>query len=151
MKYADGTYPNWNGRYFLWLAHYYVSEPQLPAPWKDYLIHQYTDKLTIPGIPSQTDGDWFKGTQDEVNYFFGNAGVPQPPPAPIPLPALFYPVNQSIYIRNTPKYLADSSNVIGVANINKPWQPTAIVKDDLGQEWWKINEKAFCAKWLTRW
>jgi lysozyme len=155
MKRADGTYPNWNGKYFLWLAHYYVTEPMLPAPWTDYLIHQYTDKLTLPGIPSQTDGDWFKGDQNAINAFFGNAGsvIPPPPPPPVVIvfPKTFTPINQDIFIRSTPQYYADGSNCIGVATMNKVWTATAIAKDNLGQDWWQVNPKGFCAKWLTRW
>jgi len=75
MKYSDGTYPNWNGKYYLWMAHYGVNEPMLPFPWTDYAIHQDMDKLIIPGISSYTDRDWMKGDQNNVNMFFGNGGI----------------------------------------------------------------------------
>jgi lysozyme len=147
MKYPDGSYPNWNGRYHLWLAHYYVNEPQIPAPWTGYLIHQYTDKLTIPGIESNTDGDWFKGDQNAVNEFFGNAGIPVPPS----LPDHFHINSGTVNIRSTPDAKSDNSNVIGTTTQGKQWQPLGISLDNQGREWWQINPRAFVAKWLTIW
>ena len=153
MKKADGSYPNWNGKYFLWEAHYYVSEPMAMPPWVGPpIIHQDTDKLSIPGISSFTDGDWFYGDQNAVNAFFGNGGsVTPPPPIIITFPKIFYPINQNIFIRSTPVYLADNSNCIGIATMGKPWVATAIAKDNLGKEWWQVNPKGYVAKWLTRW
>lgn len=48
-------------RYPLGLADY-GAQPPCPAPWKSYLWWQFTDKLTVPGIPGTVDANQFYGT-----------------------------------------------------------------------------------------
>jgi GH25 family lysozyme M1 (1,4-beta-N-acetylmuramidase) len=45
----------------LWIASYGKTTPQLPGGWKDYMLWQYTDKGTVPGIGT-VDRDRFNGS-----------------------------------------------------------------------------------------
>lgn len=47
-------------RYPLGLADY-SAQPPCPAPWSKYLWWQFTDKLTVPGIPGTVDANQFYG------------------------------------------------------------------------------------------
>lgn len=47
-------------RYPLGLAQW-GPQPQPPAPWSKYLWWQFTDKLTVPGIPGTVDANQFYG------------------------------------------------------------------------------------------
>lgn len=56
--------------YPLWVAHYGVSAPLIPAPWKACSFWQYTEKGSVPGIPAaDEDMDFFNGTSDNVKKF----------------------------------------------------------------------------------
>lgn len=41
----------------LWIAHWGVSAPTVPAPWTNWAFWQYTDKATVPGISSPCDNN----------------------------------------------------------------------------------------------
>lgn len=52
-------------QYPLWIAAYGTTTPRIPAPWKSYLIHQYTDN----GIGA----DWGVASGNiDLNYFNGD-------------------------------------------------------------------------------
>ncbi|WP_054522187.1 GH25 family lysozyme [Thermanaerothrix daxensis] len=58
----------------LWIAHYRVSKPIVPAPWKDWLFWQYTDRGDGKqyGVSSaQIDLNWYNGTVDELLARYG--------------------------------------------------------------------------------
>ena len=40
-------------RYPLWLAHWGVTRPDVPAPWKQATVWQYTSSGRIPGVPGR--------------------------------------------------------------------------------------------------
>jgi GH25 family lysozyme M1 (1,4-beta-N-acetylmuramidase) len=144
MKYADGTYPDWNEKYFLWLAHYYVAEPLVPYPWKSYLIHQYTDKVSIPGIKTLTDGNWFLGDAVAVQEFFGNGGAP---PAPVPYPeSITILADPYINLRNTPSD-ASYTTVIGRINKGKTVYPQGLILDAKNRPWYELGTKLYVAGW----
>lgn len=57
-------------QYALCVAHYGTTEPLIPAPWKVWSFHQYTDKGDVPGIPAANeDLDRFNGTRENLMKF----------------------------------------------------------------------------------
>jgi len=47
--------------WFLWIAHYGVSRPSVPAPWQTWTFWQYTDE--------PVDGDRYYGTEQQLLEF----------------------------------------------------------------------------------
>jgi lysozyme len=45
------------GQYPLWIAGYRVAQPLIPLPWTEYLIWQYAEDATLPGVSMPADGD----------------------------------------------------------------------------------------------
>lgn len=71
-------------RYPLWIAHYGVRKPIIPAPWTEYLMWQYagnTIKNTagqiiaapgiVPGIKGEVDRNRFNGTSEDLRKLTG--------------------------------------------------------------------------------
>jgi lysozyme len=53
--------------YDLWVAHYGVQTPALPADWSEWRFWQYSETGRIGGVSSQhTDLDWFNGTHEDL-------------------------------------------------------------------------------------
>lgn len=46
---------DWLRGYRLWIAHYGTDRPTVPAPWKGYIAHQFTDHGSVPGISGPVD------------------------------------------------------------------------------------------------
>jgi GH25 family lysozyme M1 (1,4-beta-N-acetylmuramidase)/uncharacterized protein YraI len=81
----------------LWVANYRVSTPSLPPGWGTWKFWQYDDKGQVPGIPSDTDLDWFNGSySDLMSYANQN---PPPPVSNILQSRVIVPV---LNIRNGP-------------------------------------------------
>lgn len=53
------------GRYPLWVAHYNVSKPRVPSPWKYWTFWQYTDKKDVPGT-GKVDASYFNGGMEDL-------------------------------------------------------------------------------------
>src|SRR5205823_168682 len=55
--------PSGFAEYPLFVAHWGVSCPNIPAPWSDWAFWQFTDSATVPGVPDPgaTDADEFNG------------------------------------------------------------------------------------------
>lgn len=80
-EYGD-TYDGWR-KYPLWIAHYGVTRPTVPAPWEDWLFWQYTDKGdgALYGVESkQIDLNWFNGTVEQLQQRYQSNSVALPPP-----------------------------------------------------------------------
>jgi lysozyme len=45
------------GGYRLWIAHYGVGAPGDTSTWDRYVVWQYGDRVTVPGIAGEVDGD----------------------------------------------------------------------------------------------
>jgi lysozyme len=45
--------------------------PDIPDAFKTWVIWQYTDKASVPGVSGGVDGDYFNGTLAELNAFTG--------------------------------------------------------------------------------
>ncbi len=71
--------PQWS-EYDLWVAHYGVSSPTLPAGWEEWKFWQHTDKGQLPGIAAETDVNWFNGSYDDL-LAYANVG-PEIKPRP---------------------------------------------------------------------
>jgi lysozyme len=52
--------------YDLWVAHYGVDSPALPAGWDRWRLWQYSDHGQVPGIGPATDLNWFSGSYDDL-------------------------------------------------------------------------------------
>lgn len=53
-------------KYLLWLAHYGVSTPTIPAPWTVATFWQFSDKGTVDGTGGGVDSNWFNGTLSDL-------------------------------------------------------------------------------------
>lgn len=63
----DFSLDPWFGERPLWVAHYGVTAPLLPAPWKYWSFWQYSDKGSVPGIPAaDEDMDIFNGKLESL-------------------------------------------------------------------------------------
>ncbi len=53
--------------YPLWIAHYTTGCPNIPAPWTNWAIHQYSSTAVIAGITANTvDVNHFNGSIDDL-------------------------------------------------------------------------------------
>lgn len=59
----------WAANYKLWIANY-NAVPQIPPDWTSYILHQYTDKGIVAGIPTGVDMNKFAGNDEELYKFF---------------------------------------------------------------------------------
>jgi lysozyme len=67
--------------YDLWVAHYGVHIPTLPADWDAWRFWQYSDHGRVPGIDVRTDVNWFNGSLDDLIAYAGVERVEEVPPA----------------------------------------------------------------------
>jgi len=74
----------------VWAAHYGVDTPAIPKNYTGYLFHQFTDQMDgaivgyDPAYSKAADGDYFNGTQAELDALAG--GDPPLPPPPVDPP-----------------------------------------------------------------
>lgn len=132
--------PSWLLLCSQWLAHWGTNNPDY-EPWNHYTFHQYE---------GEPDHSRFFGTDAEYLAYVN--GTPPPPPPSQELPEFFYPNGSYGYI-NIRKEPNPSSDVyvVGTAKNNGRWKPIDKVIGTDGNEYWKINEFTYVAKWLTRW
>ena len=62
--------------YPLWVAHYRVAEPKLPAGWGNWAFWQHTDEGRTAGIAGNVDQNWFNGTRDQLRTFAATGAIP---------------------------------------------------------------------------
>lgn len=79
----------------LWVAHYGVDNPLLPAGWNSYVLHQYAGSATgrIDGYPGGIDCNRFNGTQAQFDAWVSGEETPDPIVYP-PLTKLYYPCKE---------------------------------------------------------
>jgi GH25 family lysozyme M1 (1,4-beta-N-acetylmuramidase) len=70
----------------LWIAHYGVDRPVLPAGWKTWTFWQFSDKGRVPGIHGAVDVNYFNGDQAALRRLTQGA-PPRTPPAARPTSA----------------------------------------------------------------
>jgi GH25 family lysozyme M1 (1,4-beta-N-acetylmuramidase) len=120
----------------LWIASYGVESPRLPGGWTDYLLWQYTDRGTVPGIDRIVDRDRFNGTLDDLDT--AGAHVLE-----IGAMAEF---NQDGNVRADPGLTGARVGVLtegtGVVIVDGP-----IVAN--GRDWWKVDDGAGVVGWAS--
>lgn len=145
-----------------WVANWTLAPaPYMPRnwSWKKGCKWQHSAdgnrKAKEYGMVSDGDADmdlnrWY-GTVPEFNVRYGThikpIGGDVPPPG---LPAYFLVNTGSLNIRSQPNPY-DGTLVIGSTAFGKKWRPIELVTGADGKEWWRINEYAYVAKWLTKW
>jgi GH25 family lysozyme M1 (1,4-beta-N-acetylmuramidase) len=53
--------PSRVGPVYLWIAHWNVGSPTIPAMWNEWKFWQHTDQGSVPGISGNVDLNWFNG------------------------------------------------------------------------------------------
>lgn len=65
------------GGYPLWVAHYGVSSPNIPAEWSGWTFWQHSDAGRVDGISGDVDLNWFNGDRAELNAFVSTGQLPE--------------------------------------------------------------------------
>jgi len=130
-------------RYPLWIANYATS-PLIPAPWKDYTLWQFSDKITYNLTNEQgtviarkpIDHNWFNGSMADLLAF---CNLAKPPTPPTPDPNAPKQVETTVYLRGrtTPVYVSGDS-----ALIFKPYTRLEVINEP------KVYEEASGITWL---
>jgi lysozyme len=69
--------PQWSKDYELIVAHYTLAhQPTLPQGWTDWRIWQFSDDWSFRGCTERADADWFNGSLEACQDWFGNAQKP---------------------------------------------------------------------------
>lgn len=63
------------GKRHLWVAHYGVPKPRVPAAWSAWLLWQHSETGSVPGCPGAVDLDVACGTHAQ---FLAHVGVTTP-------------------------------------------------------------------------
>lgn len=64
------------GPYPLWVAHYGVSAPSIPAGWSGWTFWQHSDAGRVDGISGAVDLNWFNGGRVELDAFVSTGQLP---------------------------------------------------------------------------
>ena len=74
------SYHSYFSQYALWIAHYGVASPSIPAPWKTWLFWQFSETGDGPtfGTEGSVDLDWFNGDLETFKKRFGLEGGDPP-------------------------------------------------------------------------
>lgn len=91
----------WAAQYPLWIAHYGVTKPKVPAPWKAWKFWQYTDRgsgLEFGAESKQIDLNWYCGTLSQFEEEFGGS-PPSPDPIPDPNPTRMVTITAVLGLR----------------------------------------------------
>ena len=92
--------------YPLWIAHYYVDAPKVPAPWKTWTFWQWsTGKGLGPHYGAESkdiDLNVFNGTEANLRERFGLSALPLPEPKPIPPGLRMRVITDGLRIRKGP-------------------------------------------------
>ncbi len=64
------------GGYPLWVAHYGVSSPNIPAEWSGWTFWQHSDAGRVDGISGDVDLNWFNGDRAESQAFVASGEIP---------------------------------------------------------------------------
>ncbi|MEA4811147.1 MAG: GH25 family lysozyme [Anaerolineaceae bacterium] len=73
----------------LWVAHYGVINPRLPAGWSDWLFHQYSSTVIHPGYNYVLDTNRFNGDEAKWAAYLA-AGSSNETPNPLPEPSVLW-------------------------------------------------------------
>lgn len=73
-------------QYPLWVANYGVVVPLVPAPWTNYIFHQFTNKgdgLFYGAESLEIDLNKFNGTEEDFRNYLENVELPPVPQEPV--------------------------------------------------------------------
>ena len=65
------------GGYPLWVAHYGVASPNVPAGWSGWTFWQHSDAGRVEGISGGVDLDWFNGDREALEAFVATGQIPE--------------------------------------------------------------------------
>lgn len=85
--------PSGFGSHPLWIAHYAVSSPTVPGPFRRYTVWQYTSEGRVPGVTGFVDMNQLHEKSTVESITVDGAGPPPPPqnlPGPVPKPTWFW-------------------------------------------------------------
>jgi hypothetical protein len=69
--------PQWSMDYELIVAHYTLAhQPILPRGWADWRIWQFSDNWYFRGCTERADANWFNGSLETCQAWFGNVQEP---------------------------------------------------------------------------
>ncbi len=120
-------HPLWAGNYELIVAHYTLAhQPTLPTGWSSWRIWQFSDDWFLRGCQAQADADWFNGSYEECQAWFGNpAQHPAQPPLPgLKLRSLF----DALHIRQEPNL---QGRILGQLELGEEVQVEQLGGDDV--------------------
>lgn len=152
---------NWLNR-VLWVANWTTRDtPYMPYDWSTWVHWQWSANGNRKAAEyGSTNGDpdmdlnRYNGTCAQFNAKYGTHIVPigsgsvvQPPPGTVPEMVI---VNTGeVNLRHAPNP-NDSTNICATSKYGWKLYPEAIEKDQYGKEWYKLGEKIFIKKDLTR-
>ncbi|MEZ0227233.1 MAG: glycoside hydrolase family 25 protein [Planctomycetota bacterium] len=71
----------------LWVAHWGVSSPDIPAGWSGWKFWQTSSTGSVPGISGNVDTNLFNGSVADLKKYAAEHSPAPPPPPPPPPPA----------------------------------------------------------------
>jgi lysozyme len=71
-EYTNCLSANGISAYPLVVADWSDNPPRLPADWTSFIFWQYTDSITVSGVPLAVDGDVWYSTQSKLDLFAHN-------------------------------------------------------------------------------
>lgn len=99
----------------LWIAHYYLAKPTIPAPWTHWTFWQYTDLgpgIALGAESKELDMNWYNGTKEALYADFGiQPSTPAPVPEPAPAGMVLTVSSVTLNLRSSPVVL--DTNDIG--------------------------------------
>jgi lysozyme len=109
--YANYTLKNatWMKEFPLWIAHYGVTKPTIPAPWTEAVLWQYTSKGQGYGSQGDcyTDVNQFMRADSEWEAFSGVSSDPVVIPPPQPSTVVFTAEDKARLDRMWLQFVAD--------------------------------------------
>jgi lysozyme len=127
-------------RYPLWIAHYEVSAPKIPAPWKTFKFWQYSERGNGPQYGGEAlgmDMDWYNGTQSDFDKEYGLISGSPVEIVPSPAQPVFLTLS-SMNIRSGP---GTGFPVVGNLPVNSEIKPISEITTS--ETWEKIGDGRF--------
>ncbi len=130
----------WASRCPLWVANYTTgSQPAMPNGWNSWKIWQYSDKGSIPGIPSAVDMNHFAGTEADLQAIFGNGeAVP-------PAPHIVRVIASVLNVRKTPNGV-----MVGYVPYDTRLAVIGQANDGSGRKWLQVGSGSWVASWYCQ-
>jgi GH25 family lysozyme M1 (1,4-beta-N-acetylmuramidase) len=118
----------------LWVAHWFVDSPTVPAEdWggNGWTFWQYTDCGTVPGVTGCVDQDWYAGTTFDA-VTIPNPDVTPPVPTLVPPAGLADPV--SVAFSEAVRYVTPGNVVLWQPDVAGPVSASMLCRSRTGAE-----------------